>query len=495
MNVTVAIAEKTEDGMLNIVSIVQKHAKGMRAGQIENIELVGQSIRDVVTKIENELGIHLTEAYAGISGEFVRCARHTDHVFASDPDNGVNSNDVQSLFDRMRNVQAPEGEVIMERVPQNYIVDDNQEVENPEGSFTRKLSSIFNFILCQKTPMQRLDLALKRMKIKILDVLPNALYMGESLLIPDEKEEGVAVVNIGAELTDVAVYYRNVVRYIATIPMGAQAINRDIRSMGVPEKVVERIKLKAGSAVADLAPEDKMIRLNGHTTRDSKEILVRNLASAIEARATDIVEYVMQEIHDSGYYDKLAYGIVLTGGSARLRNLDELFRRVTGMEVRVALPEVGFTPETIQFLDDPSYATITGLLMRGAQLGTSSVLVERPEPEPEPEIPAEQPAAETPSKDEPAAPAVKEEQPAPQETTEERPTEKTDEPVAPVAPEQPTAPEQEPQPVEQPQPKQPGQGEGEGEPSQKAKGLMNRLKGLIGVFNEKMSSSEEDEEL
>ncbi len=209
------------------------------------------------------------------------------------------------------------------------------------GSFGKKLSSTFNFILCLRTPMQRLDMALKRLGIKMLGVTSNAIATAEAVLLPDEKEEGVAVVDIGGGVTDVAVYYRNVVRYIATIPMGAMAINRDIRTMSVPEKHVESLKQKYGSAVADLAPEDKLIRVNGRTAREAKDILLRNLATVIEARATDIAEFVQQEIRDSGYAGKLAYGIVLTGGSAKLKDLDELFRRVTGMDVRVAVPETG----------------------------------------------------------------------------------------------------------------------------------------------------------
>ena len=125
------------------------------------------------------------------------------------------------------------------------------------------------------------------------------------------------MVDVGAGVTDVTVYYRNVVRYVATIPMGASAINRDIRTMSVPEKHVESLKQKYGSAVAELAPEDKLIRVNGRTAREAKDILLRNLATVIEARATDIVEFVQQELKDSGYAEKLAYGIVLTGGSAK----------------------------------------------------------------------------------------------------------------------------------------------------------------------------------
>ena len=376
-NVVVAVGEKAAEGQMEVVSIVSKPVEGVNAGKIENIELVSRAIREAMSEAEEQLGIRITEAYAGISGDFVRCARHTDHVFVYDPQNGVNQKDVDALFDRMRNVQAPDDETIMERVPQNYVVDDNQEVKNPVGSFGKKLSSTFNFILCLRTPMQRLDMALKRLGIKMLGVTSNAIATAEAVLLPDEKEEGVAVVDIGGGVTDVAVYYRNVVRYIATIPMGAMAINRDIRTMSVPEKHVESLKQKYGSAVADLAPEDKLIRVNGRTAREAKDILLRNLATVIEARATDIAEFVLQEIRDSGYAGKLAYGIVLTGGSVKLKDVDELFRRVTGMDVRIASAETGVAEESREKVVDPAYATAVGILLKGAEQGACAV-IERP---------------------------------------------------------------------------------------------------------------------
>ena len=376
-NVVVAVGEKAAEGQMEVASIVSKPVEGVNAGKIENIELVSRAIREAMSEAEEQLGIRITEAYAGISGDFVRCARHTDHVFVYDPQNGVNQKDVDALFDRMRNVQAPDDETIMERVPQNYMVDDNQEVKNPVGSFGKKLSSTFNFILCLRTPMQRLDMALKRLGIKMLGVTSNAIATAEAVLLPDEKEEGVAVVDIGGGVTDVAVYYRNVVRYIATIPMGAMAINRDIRTMSVPEKHVESLKQKYGSAVADLAPEDKLIRVNGRTAREAKDILLRNLATVIEARATDIAEFVLQEIRDSGYAGKLAYGIVLTGGSAKLKDVDELFRRVTGMDVRIASAETGVAEESREKVVDPAYATAVGILLKGAEQGACAV-IERP---------------------------------------------------------------------------------------------------------------------
>lgn len=437
-SVVVAVGEKTPEGAVDVACVVSKPVEGVNAGRIENIELVGRAIREAVSEAEEQLGIRITEAYAGISGDFVRCARHTDHVFVYDPQNGVNQKDVDALFDRMRNVQAPDDETIMERVPQNYLVDDSQEVRNPVGSFGKKLSSTFNFILCLKTPMQRLDMALKRLGIKMLGVVSDALAVPESVLLPDEKEEGVAVVDIGGGVTDVTVYYRNVVRYIASIPIGASAINRDIRTMSVPEKHVESLKQKYGSAVAELAPEDKLIRVNGRTAREAKDILLRNLATVIEARATDIAEFVQQEIKDSGYAGKLAYGIVLTGGSAKLKDLDELFRRVTGMDVRVAVPEAGITEESKEKTADPAYAAAVGILLKGAEQGGCAV-VERPpvtapgaaqrtpftppQPKPAPEF------RQSPRFPQPAVPAAEAEEPREGAAAGETDTVPRDEPV------------------------------------------------------------------
>ena len=371
-SVVVAVGEKTPEGAVDVACIVSKPVEGVNAGRIENIELVSHAIREAVSEAEEQLGIRITEAYAGISGDFVRCARHTDHVFVYDPQNGVNQKDVDALFDRMRNVQAPDDETIMERVPQNYMVDDSQEVRNPVGSFGKKLSSTFNFILCLKTPMQRLDMALKRLGIKMLGVVSDALAAPESVLLPDEKEEGVAVVDVGGGVTDVTVYYRNVVRYIASIPIGASAINRDIRTMSVPEKHVESLKQKYGSAVAELAPEDKLIRVNGRTAREAKDILLRNLATVIEARATDIAEFVQQEIKDSGFAGKLAYGIMCVGESLEQR-------------------EAGITEESKEKIADPAYSTAVGILLKGAEQGGCAV-VERPAaPRPEMRQPAPQP--------------------------------------------------------------------------------------------------------
>lgn len=386
--VAVAAGVRNAEGLVDVAALSVKPVEGVNAGRIDNIELVSRAVKKAVDEVEEQLGLRITEAYAGISGEFVRCARHTDHVFVYDPQNGVSQRDVEALFDRMRNVQAPDDETIMERVPQNYVVDDVQEVRNPVGSFGKKLSSTFNFVLCQRTPMQRLDMALRRLGIRMLALWPDAPATAEAVLSPEERQEGVALVDFGAGTTDVAVYWGDVLRYAATIPMGASAINGDIRSLSVPEKYVEPLKCRYGSAVAELAPDTKFVRVSGRTAKDAKDILLRNLATVIEARATDVAEFVVRELKDSGYAQRLACGIVLTGGSSRLKDVDELFRRVTGMEVRLGSAETELTEEARERLSDPALATVAGLLLRGAHQ-QPCVMGERPatgRPVPRPEF-------------------------------------------------------------------------------------------------------------
>lgn len=483
-NVVVAVAERSADGRAKVTSVVSKPVEGVRAGMIENIEQVSRAISEAVTETEDALGIRIAEAYAGISGDFVRCARHTDHIFVYDPQNGVNQKDVEALFDRMRNVQAPDDETIMERIPQNYLIDDGREVKNPVGSFGKKLSSVFNFILCHKTPVQRLDMALKRLGIKMLGVVPNALATPETLLSPDEREEGVAVVDLGGGVTDVTVYHGNTVRYIASIPMGGSAINRDIRTMSVPEKHVENLKQKYGSAVAELAPEDKLIRVNGRTARDAKDILLRNLATAIEARCTDIVEFVQQELRDSGYADRLTFGIVLTGGGARLRHIDELFRRLTGMEVRIAHPEMQLAEESRERVADPACSTAVGILLRCAGMTPCAVV----ETEPRPAAPAAEPAPAPQAA--PAQPRQPLRQPTPRPVPQFRHIPPQPQPAQPVQPAQP-AESIAPQP-EAEEPERPEQTPAP-TPEPRRKGFGAMIKAAISKVNDSFNSADDEE--
>lgn len=404
--VTVAIGSiNPDDGTLSVEGLVDKPVEGVSAGNIENIQSVRETIAAAVGELEEQTGLHIEEAYVGVSGDSVCCANHTDHVFASDSPNGINQKDVNALYERMNNVQVakPDDERILERYPQSYQVDDRKNVEKPVGMFGRKLSSTFNFILCQRTPMQRLEMALKGSNIRVQGYFANVMAFPEAVLSEDEKAGGVVAVDIGADLIDVAVWYRNIARYVVVIPIGASAIDNDILSMGIPERLVKPLKRRYGSAVPELVDEGMGVKIPTLTARKTERaVSLRNLAKVIEARTGEFIEYIKDEIRNSGCAEQLRFGIVVTGGSANLKEIDELFRRKTQMETRIGYPEFGFDEASVEKYTDPAYAAVMGLLLRGMKAGASSVIVVNPaarQPQP---APVATPEAQT----APAAPAA-----------------------------------------------------------------------------------------
>lgn len=371
-NIVMVVGSKNESGKMVIDALVSKPSKGVNAGVIENLNQVSECVKAARAEVEEELGIRISEAYASFSGAFVRCAPLSDHVYVREPQNGISQFDVDALFQRMKEVIAPENEVIMERIPQNYMVDGGMQVKDPVGSFGRRLSSTFNFILCEKTPLERLNMVFRLSGLQLAGTYANSMIVAETLLSEDEKMDGVAVVDIGGSTTDVVVYHGNIIRHVATIPMGANSINRDIHLHGVPERSVESLKKRYGSAVAEFVSEQKLIQIPsmGHRT---KGVLRRNLAAIIEARLTDIAEFVKAEIKDSGYAGRLAFGVVLTGGSASIEHIDELFRRVTGYDVRIATAECGLDEVSRAQIESPAHTAAVALLLKGAGQGACSV--------------------------------------------------------------------------------------------------------------------------
>ncbi len=377
-NIVVAVGSAADGSRINIEHILSRPSEGVSAGQIVNIDLAVKTIKGALEELEESCGIKVLEVYAGISGEFIYCTSHTDHVYVPDHKNGVTQQVVENLFERMANVMVAEDRYIMERIPQRYVINDTTEVDNPVGVFGSPLSSTFNFISSDNIPLSRLDMAIRRLNLVPRRTFSNAVVVGDAVLSPDEKEEGVVVVDLGSELTDIAIYNRNVLRYISTIPIGAKAINNDIKTLTIPERHVERFKLKYGCAMSKNAPTDLSVTIKGRTRHDQREIPVYNLAAVIEARARDIAELVAKEISDSGFVDRIPYGIVLTGGSAQLRSLDELFREVTGLDVRVAEAEDVISPQTRTKITSSADSTVVGLLLHGLKYGACAVEIVEP---------------------------------------------------------------------------------------------------------------------
>lgn len=373
-NVVVAVGRRLPDGLVSIDGVASRPVpNGVTSGRIDNVRSVGQAIREAKSELEEELGIRIDSAYAGIAGSFVRCASYTDHVFIKDSTSYITKEDVASLHERMCNVLADDGEQIIDRIPQCYMVDDGKEIADPVGAFGRKLSATFLFVLCRKEQIERVKMSFFNAGgLKLLGICVNPAVLPMALLSDEERDEGVAIIDLGGGTTDVAVVRGNTLRYIASIPIGASTINSDMHAFGIAERNTEQVKKKYGSAVADMVSPDVTVPVQ-MPGQMRKEFLQVNLAAIIEARLKDIIGFAWEEIRSAKFSTKIPCGIVLTGGSALLENIDELFRRETGVNVRLGKATHGIDEESQQRIGTYSHSTAVAVLLFGAGRGLCEV--------------------------------------------------------------------------------------------------------------------------
>ena len=436
-NVVIAVGNVEEDGLVTIRGIVSEPVDGISAGHVENSEMVSKAVIAAKERIEAELGIKISEAYAGLSGDFIRCAQVTDMVYVQDElhngSNQITQRDVDELDRRMKSVKLPDNqEIVLAMKPLRYKIDE-REVEVPVGAYGRELWATYNFILCNRIMSDRLRLCLQRNGITVKDMVPNAMILHKTVASTDDMQDGAVIVDFGGGVTDVSVLYGGKVRYVASIPIGATSINDDIRSLSIPSNYIEDLKIQFGSAVADCAIDDVIVfQTSKH--RPVKNILRKNLAIVIEARLKEIAEWIRREIKEAGCGSKFSPTLILTGGGSQMRDIEKLFARELDIEdVRIMHPEYGFTEESmLEHISSPADTTVASLLVHGAEVGACSVgvgTVEKPVVEkkqstglsqytrPEtttqqPERAPEQPKPEETKPEKPETPAQKPETPA-----------------------------------------------------------------------------------
>ncbi len=376
-NVVIAVGTIEDDGRVGIQGIVSEPISGIDAGRIDNGETAGRAIKIAKERIESELNIKITEAYAGLSGDFVRCVQVTDYVYVQDDlgngSNQITERDVEDLDRRMHSVKLPDDReeiLFMEAI--RYTIDDKV-VNEPIGAYGHVLSATYNFILTDRGMRDRLAQCLLKQGIKVKEFAPNALISHLSVATDEDVEEGVVIVDLGGGVTDVSVIMRGKVRHIASIPIGTDAINNDIRTYGIPANYTENLKRRFGSAVTSLTTDDQIV-FQSARRGVPKSILRRNLATIIEARLKEIIEWVRREIKEAGCGPKFSPILLLTGGGAEMQHIETLFSQELGIdEVRAVYPEYGFTESMTDHITTSAYATVASLLIFGAQRGACSV--------------------------------------------------------------------------------------------------------------------------
>lgn len=369
-NVVTLVGHKNGEDIEVLASSVAP-SEGIIRGDIKNMELITKSLKQTVDNVQQELGIVVSEVFVGISGQHIKCTKQFGYVFIENNEGEVKEVDVIRLNKSMHNVSVPLGEAIIHVLPQNYLVDGDAEMKQPVGVVGKKLEAMFNIVTNDKAAVGRTERCLSRVNLKSTQYILNALASAEAILHPDEKEAGVVVVDLGGGTTDVAIFHDNIIRHVAVIPLGGNAINKDIRAEGILERHVEALKIKYGSAVSALAP-NKIIAVPGIDNRSPKEIPLSKLSWIIEARLMDIIECVKVEIKRSGSERLLEAGIVLTGGCAQFVDIEKLFERETGYHTRVANRVVGLNTSDDDIINNPIYSTAVGVLLKGVATGNYS---------------------------------------------------------------------------------------------------------------------------
>lgn len=359
------VGKKNANGKLQIVAHSKTQSTGIKRGVVLNIEETVASIQKTVEEVQLKSGIILGDVFVGIAGQHIRSVRNRGYI-NRDSDDVIGFDDVQKLIDDMFKIPTDVGEEILHVLPQNFIVENESGVKNPIGMSGRRLEANFHIVIGKTSSAKNIERCVDRVGLKVNDLILEPLASAEAVLTDDEKEAGVVLVDIGGGTTDVAVYYEGIVRHTAVIPFGGNVITNDIKEgCAILPRQAESLKIQFGSALGDLAPDDKIVTIPGISGREPKEISFKSLAYIIQSRMEEIIDTVYFEIENSGFAEKLSAGIVLTGGGALLKHLSQLVKFKTGYDVRIGYPSEHLAADFSDEINQPSFSTAIGLVLKG----------------------------------------------------------------------------------------------------------------------------------
>jgi cell division protein FtsA len=357
------VGRKLASGRIELLGIEKVTSTGVKRGVVLNIDETANAIMEVISRIQMRLGMRLSDIYVGIAGQHIKSMLNKSYRFI-DPPYEIKQSDVDSLYHDNFKIPIEAGEQVLHVIPMDFVVDNESGIKVPSGMAGRKLEGNFHIVLGQQTSVRNIEKCIHRVGVLLNDMILEPLASARSVLTEEEKEAGVVVVDIGGGTTDVAIFYDNVIRHTAVIPFGGNAVTSDIKEgCGVLYKHAESLKVQFGSAIGETEREEDVVAIPGMPGWEPREISLNLLGNIIQARMEEIIDFVSYEIENSGFYDKLGAGIVLTGGGADLRNLPELFKYRTGLDVRVGRPDLYIDGAMFHEIYSPRFSTSLGLLL------------------------------------------------------------------------------------------------------------------------------------
>ncbi|GGX06444.1 cell division protein FtsA [Aquimarina muelleri] len=363
------VGKYNEYGKMEVLGIGKSKSLGVHRGVVNNITQTIQSIQQAVQEAESVGGAKISNVTVGIAGQHIRSLQHSDYITRPNADAVIDEDDIEKLINQVHKLVMLPGEEILHVLPQEYKVDGQAEIKEPVGMYGGRLEANFHVVVGQVTSIRNIGRCVKSSGLELSDVTLEPLASANAVLSQEEKEAGVALIDIGGGTTDLAIFKDGIIRHTAVIPFGGNVITEDIKEgCSIIEKQAELLKIKFGSAWPGENKDNEIVSIPGLRGREPKEITLKNLSKIIHARVVEIVEQVFLEIKNYGHESpkkKLIAGIVLTGGGAQLKHLKQLVEYITGMDTRIGYPNEHLAGNSNSETTSPMYATAVGLVMDG----------------------------------------------------------------------------------------------------------------------------------
>ncbi|MFK5889103.1 MAG: cell division protein FtsA [Flavobacteriaceae bacterium] len=374
------IGRKNDYDKIEVLGIGKAKSLGVHRGVVNNITQTIQSIQQAVEEAEDVSGVKINDVVVGIAGQHIRSLQHSDYITRPNAEAVIDEADIDKLINQVYKLVMLPGEEIIHVLPQDFKVDGQAEVKEPIGMYGGRVEANFHVVVGQVSSIRNIGRCITSAGLKLSNITLEPLASASAVLNSEEKEAGVALIDIGGGTTDLAIFKDGIIRHTSVIPFGGNVITEDIKEgCSIIEKQAELLKTKFGSAWPGENKENEIVSIPGLRGRDPKEITLKNLSKIIHARVVEIVEQVYQEIKNYGHEEtkkKLIAGIVLTGGGAQLKHIKQLVEFITGMDTRIGFPNEHLASDSNEELSSPAFATAVGLLMKGLKQSNTQVVDE-----------------------------------------------------------------------------------------------------------------------
>jgi len=361
---TTAIVGEVTDTGIDIIGIGTSPAKEMRKGAVVNIDNMVESIKTAVEEAERMSGCHINSVYVGIAGNHVKGQNSLGIVSIKGRE--VDEDDVQRAIEASRAIAVPVDREIMHILPQNYVVDGQDGIKDPKGMSGVRLEAKVHIVTAASSAIQNIIKSVSRVGLDIDDIVMEQLAASEALLSSDEKDLGVAVIDIGGAHTGISIFSEGCIKHTAILPLGGNYVTSDIATgLRTPLSEAESIKIKYGCAMTALIPKEETIQVPSVGGREDREVSRQILGRIIEPRIEEILSFAFKEIVRAGFEDMLAAGVVVSGGTSLMPGIVELAEQVFDMPARRGNPDgVGGLADVV---NSPAHAVGVGLIAYGSK--------------------------------------------------------------------------------------------------------------------------------